>query len=83
MFKALLYTKAASWDRIFMRLVASLLLVAMPGAPSSFLFLVRPGAPSLLLVAMPGLHDSVLILESICCNVGTASESQFIRQMKS
>ena len=28
-------------------LVASLLLVAMPGAPGSFLFLVvRPGAPS-------------------------------------
>ena len=31
-------------------LVASLLLVAMPGAPSSFLFLVvRPGAPSSVL----------------------------------
>ena len=30
--------------------VASLLLVAMPGAPSSFLFLVvRPGAPSSVL----------------------------------
>ena len=33
-------------------LVASLLLVAMPGAPSSFLFLVaRPGAPSSVLDA--------------------------------
>ena len=31
-------------------LVASFLLVAMPGAPSSFLFLVvRPGAPSSVL----------------------------------
>ena len=27
-------------------LVAFLLLVAMPGAPSSFLLVVRPGAPS-------------------------------------
>ena len=38
-----------------MALVVSLLLVAMPGAPNSFLFLVvRPGAPSsfLLLIAM-------------------------------
>ena len=34
-------------------LVASLLLVAMPGAPSSFLFLVvRPGAPSSVLAHM-------------------------------
>ena len=34
----------------FLSLVASLLLVAMPGAPSSFLFLVvRPGAPSSVL----------------------------------
>ena len=44
-------------------LVASLLLVAMPGAPSSFLFLVAmPGAPSsfLFLVAMPGAPSSVL-----------------------
>ena len=33
-----------------MKLVASLLLVAMPGAPSSFLLLVvRPGAPSSVL----------------------------------
>ena len=35
-------------------LVASLLLVAMPGAPSSFLFLVvRPGAPSSVLAPSP------------------------------
>ena len=33
-----------------MALVASLFLVAMPGAPNSFLFLiVRPGAPSSVL----------------------------------
>ena len=58
--------------------VASLLLVAMPGAPSSFLLLVAmpgllvaslllvamPGAPSsfLLLVAMPGARSSFLLL---------------------
>ena len=57
-------------------LVASLLLVVRPGAPSSLLFLVampgalvaslllvvRPGAPSslLFLVAMPGAPSSVL-----------------------
>ena len=35
----------------FLLLVASLLLVVMPGAPSSFLLLVvRPGAPSSVLV---------------------------------
>ena len=34
---------------------ASLLLVAMPGAPSSFLFLVaRPGAPSSVLAPSSG-----------------------------
>ena len=37
-----------------MALVASLLLVAMPGAPSSFLLLVRPGAPSSVLA--PSSH---------------------------
>ena len=39
-------------------LVASMLLVAMPGAPSSFLFLVvRPGAPSSVLGAqVVGAH---------------------------
>ena len=50
-------------------LVASLLLVVRPGAPSSFLFLVAslllvvwPGAPSsfLFLVAMPFTPSSVL-----------------------
>ena len=43
----------------------SLLLVAMPFAPSSFLFLVvRPGVllASLLLVAMPFAPSSVLFL---------------------
>ena len=48
----------------FWRDEQSLLLVAMPGAPSSFLFLVvRPGAPfvaSLLLVAMPGAVNSYI-----------------------
>ena len=43
-----------------------LFLVAMPGAPSSFLFLVvaMPGAPSsfLFLVAMPGAPSSFLFL---------------------
>ena len=42
-----------------------LFLVAMPGAPSSFLFLVAmPGAPSsfLFLVAMPGAPSSFLFL---------------------
>ena len=45
-------------------LVAHLLLVAMPGAPSSFLFLAAmPGAPSsfLFLVAMPGAPSSFLV----------------------
>ena len=48
--------------RLDLLLVASLLLVAMPGAPSSFLFLVAmPGAPSsfLFLVAMPGAPSSI------------------------
>ena len=40
-------------------LITSLLLVAMPGAPSSFLFLVvRPGAPSNVLA--PILHLNML-----------------------
>ena len=52
-------------DTKMLALVASLLLVAMPGAPSSFLFLVvRPGAPSsfLLLIAMPGAPSSFLLV---------------------
>ena len=45
------------------RRIASLLLVGMPGAPSSFLLLVAmPGAPSsfLFLVVRPGARSSVL-----------------------
>ena len=58
----------------FEPLVASLLLVlvAMPGAPSSFLFLVvRPGAlvASLLLVAMPGAPSSFLFLDLFWCRL--------------
>ena len=43
-------------------LVASLLLVAMPFAPSSFLFLQEPLVASLLLVAMPFAPGSFLFL---------------------
>ena len=40
----------ASWQEDPGPLIASLLLVAMPSAPNSFLFLVvRPGAPSSVL----------------------------------
>ena len=58
------FFSSSGGNRNFLFLVARMLLVAMPGAssdalvPSSFLFLVRPGATSssvLLLVAMPVL----------------------------
>ena len=44
-------------------LIASLLLVAMPGAPSSFLLLVvRPGAPTSVLVSNSvGLHPKLYL----------------------
>ena len=46
----LLHGTLKDHDILASNLLASLLLVAMPGAPSSFLFLgVRPGAPSSVL----------------------------------